>query len=111
MSPKTDTITVLGSLIDDNTRCVHYHSPTDVIAIRFKCCHAYYPCFKCHEETAGHAAEVWKKEEWDTQAIYCGICKNEMTIEQYVNSGNHCPYCNGSFNPNCSRHYHLYFEI
>lgn len=103
-------VTIYGKSIDDQTRCEHWHSPSDVIAIKFKCCNQYYPCYQCHEETAGHNAEVWKKEEWNTKAIYCGLCKNEMTIAEYLNSGNHCPFCNASFNPNCSRHYHLYFE-
>lgn len=111
MSDTSSAIIIYGKPIDDNTRCVHYHSTLDVIAIRFKCCNKYYPCFQCHEETAGHTAEIWRKEEWNMKAIFCGLCKNEMTIEEYVNSGNHCPYCQASFNTNCSRHYHLYFEI
>jgi uncharacterized CHY-type Zn-finger protein len=28
-----------------------------------------------------------------------------------MRSGNECPNCNASFNPNCSKHYHLYFKI
>jgi len=111
MNLKPNTPTIHGKLIDDNTRCVHYHSPTDVIAIRFKCCDTYYPCYQCHEETSGHAAEIWKKEEWDKPAIYCGLCKNEMTIAQYLSANNQCPHCKGSFNPNCNKHYHLYFEM
>jgi uncharacterized CHY-type Zn-finger protein len=39
---------VLGGVVDDQTRCVHYHGPTDVIAMRFKCCDAYFPCLRCH---------------------------------------------------------------
>jgi uncharacterized CHY-type Zn-finger protein len=111
MKQKENIQAVYGKLIDDNTRCAHYHSPLDVIAIRFKCCNTYYPCYQCHEETAGHAAAVWEKEEWNTLAIYCGLCKKEMTINEYMRSGNQCPNCNGLFNPNCSKHYHLYFEV
>jgi uncharacterized CHY-type Zn-finger protein len=102
---------VKGKLIDDETRCVHYHSPADVIAIKFKCCAEYYPCYYCHQEEAGHEAQAWNKNEWDTRAILCGVCKNELTIREYVASGNRCPICSASFNPNCSKHYHLYFEI
>ena len=111
MKHKDPGIKVYGKLIDDNTRCVHYHSPLDVIAIKFKCCGEYYPCYQCHEETAGHAALAWNKDEWNTKAILCGVCKTEMSIEQYLGSANQCPFCNASFNPNCSKHYHLYFEV
>ena len=104
-------IEVYGKVIDDYTRCVHYYSPIDVIAIKFKCCDKYYPCYKCHEEAAGHPGQTWQKNEWKTKAILCGMCKTELTIEEYMRSGNHCPKCKAAFNPNCSKHYHLYFEI
>ncbi len=103
-------ITVKGKIIDDETRCEHYHSPLDVVAIKFKCCGDYFPCYKCHEESTDHQATVWKKEEWNTKAILCGVCKTELTIQQYFDSEDHCPHCNAAFNPNCSKHYHLYFE-
>ncbi|MDP4264264.1 MAG: CHY zinc finger protein [Bacteroidota bacterium] len=111
MNNKSEKKIVRGKTVDADTRCVHYHSPLDVIAIKFKCCNEYYPCYQCHEEEAGHPAEVWKKIEWDHKAILCGACKTEMTIRQYMDSGNQCPYCHVPFNPNCSRHYHLYFEV
>ena len=103
-------IEVKGKLVDDETRCEHYHSPLDIIAIKFKCCGDYYPCFKCHEESTDHQAHVWTKEEWNTKAILCGVCKEELTIDTYVRSNNLCPNCHSPFNPGCSNHYHLYFE-
>ena len=103
-------IEVFGRVIDDNTRCEHYHSPVDIIAIKFKCCSKYYPCFQCHKETAGHEAQIWSKDEWDTKAVLCGACKTELTIHEYMRSGNRCPNCQAEFNPNCSKHYHLYFQ-
>ncbi|HEV8271516.1 MAG TPA: CHY zinc finger protein [Chitinophagaceae bacterium] len=103
-------IKVYGKVIDDNTRCEHYHSPLDIIAIKFKCCDKYYPCYQCHEETTGHPAQIWSKDEWDTKAILCGGCKSELTINEYMQSGNCCPNCKAPFNPNCSKHYHLYFQ-
>ena len=102
---------VKGKTIDDHTRCIHFQSPLDVIAIKFKCCGEYYPCYTCHMEEADHEAQVWRKNEFGTQAILCGICKNEMTIATYLETKDHCPFCHASFNPNCSNHYHLYFEI
>lgn len=99
-----------GKLTDNETRCVHYNSPLDIIAIKFKCCATYYPCYECHAEETGHPAQVWKKDEYEANAILCGNCKKEMSITTYLQSNNQCPYCKAVFNPNCSKHYHLYFE-
>lgn len=33
---------VYGSLIDTETRCRHYFTEEDIIAIKFKCCNKYY---------------------------------------------------------------------
>jgi uncharacterized CHY-type Zn-finger protein len=104
-------IHVQGRTVDGQTRCIHYHSPLDIIAIKFKCCGEYYPCFECHEEAAGHSAERWKRSEWDQKAILCGVCRHEMRIAEYLECGNRCPSCNAAFNPGCSKHYHLYFDI
>src|SRR5690349_1543721 len=103
-------IVVKGKTTDEFTRCVHYHSEVDVIAIKFKCCSEFYPCYECHQETAGHRAEVWPKEQWNEKAILCGRCQNVLTINEYLASGDKCPSCLGDFNPKCANHYLLYFE-
>ena len=103
-------INIYGKTVDNQTRCQHWHSDLDIIAIKFKCCGKYYPCFSCHEEEADHKPEVWPKAEFNTQAILCGICGTELTISEYQESGNTCPKCTAAFNPGCSKHYHLYFE-
>ena len=102
---------IKGKTVDNETRCTHYHSILDIIAIKFRCCGTYYPCFSCHEEAAHHAAKIWSKNEFDTLAILCGVCKHEMTINEYMKSDSTCPKCQASFNPKCSNHYHLYFEM
>ena len=102
-------IPLSGCFIDNQTRCVHYHSSLDVIAIKFKCCQTYYPCYQCHEDAAGHAATRWTREEFDELAVYCGVCKNEISIQAYLDCNNTCPLCRVSFNPNCAKHYPLYF--
>jgi uncharacterized CHY-type Zn-finger protein len=104
-------VAVRGQWIDGETRCVHYHSERDIIAIKFKCCATYYPCFQCHEESANHLPSVWLKTERDEKAILCGSCKKELTIHQYLSANNRCPACNARFNPNCELHYHLSFEV
>lgn len=103
-------VRVFGKSVDHQTRCVHWHSQLDVIAIKFKCCDKYYPCFSCHEEEADHSHEVWPTEEFDSKAILCGVCGHEMTIQEYMDADNTCPKCQASFNPGCSNHYHLYFQ-
>jgi uncharacterized CHY-type Zn-finger protein len=99
-----------GKPVDTETRCVHYHSPLDIIAIRFKCCNACYSCFYCHEETAGHTPAVWSKQEFHVKAILCGVCKTEPTIAVYKTCNYEGPFCKASFNPECSNHDHLYFK-
>ncbi|MFN8690592.1 MAG: CHY zinc finger protein [Cyclobacteriaceae bacterium] len=107
----TARIVVHGKVIDEQTRCEHYHSPADIIAIKFKCCREYYPCFECHTEAADHPVQTWPKHEFDTLAILCGACNTELSIAQYLNSGHQCPACQAPFNPRCQNHYHLYFQI
>jgi uncharacterized CHY-type Zn-finger protein len=102
---------IKGKTVDTETRCTHYHSDLDIIAIKFRCCETYYPCFSCHEEEANHAPQVWAKNEFDNLAILCGVCKHEMTINKYMKSDSVCPNCEAGFNPKCRNHYHLYFEM
>lgn len=105
-----DTIKVYGQTVDSQTRCIHYHSQLDIIAIKFKCCKKYYPCYECHQEAEIHTPQVWSIAEHNEKAILCGVCKHELTIAEYINSGNECTSCKSNFNPGCSLHYHLYFE-
>jgi uncharacterized CHY-type Zn-finger protein len=103
--------TVHGQLLDDQTRCAHWNGPTDVIAIRFPCCDRYYACFDCHTELESHVAIRWTVDERDQRAVLCGVCREEMTIAGYFDSGFRCPSCGASLNPGCASHYHLYFEL
>jgi uncharacterized CHY-type Zn-finger protein len=101
---------VFGLDLDPQTRCAHWRSPLDVIAIKLRCCGAYYACRACHDALADHAAEVWPRAEWDQPAILCGACGEELSIRQYMDCQNRCPACGTAFNPGCRLHYHLYFE-
>lgn len=102
-------VKIHGKLVDDETRCEHYASVKDIIAIKFYCCDTYYPCYKCHEECTNHAIERWPNTAFNMPAILCGVCKTEHMIETYLNT-TRCPQCASLFNENCSFHYHLYFE-
>lgn len=101
---------VRGIDVDPQTRCAHWHSARDIIAIRMKCCGVYYACKDCHDALADHAAAVWPGAEWQTPAVLCGACGIELTIRQYLDSENICPGCGAGFNPGCRNHYHFYFE-
>lgn len=107
--PEPESIRVLGAAVDDQTRCVHYRGHLDVIAIRFHCCGEFYPCFRCHADTAGHAASVWPRAEFDTHAILCGVCRTTLSITEYQ-ATDACPSCGTGFNPGCALHYSLYFD-
>src|SRR5664279_6180850 len=67
-------VEVLCMTVDGQTRCIHYSGTTDVVAIKFKCCGSYYPCFQCHQECADHQAQLWPSDQWREKAILCGVC-------------------------------------
>jgi uncharacterized CHY-type Zn-finger protein len=101
---------VQGIDLDPDTRCLHYRGPADIIAIRMKCCDTYYACIDCHTALAGHPAAVWPRSQWNRKAVVCGVCATELSVTEYLESGNICPHCGAAFNPGCRNHYHLYFE-
>ncbi|PPF80323.1 hypothetical protein C5B96_11050 [Subtercola sp. Z020] len=100
---------VHGPVVDDQTRCIHYATELDVIAIRFACCGQYYPCHLCHAESADHPAVAWPRSSYAERAVLCGVCGSELTIEHYL-AVDGCPNCGAAFNPGCRLHSHLYFE-
>ena len=105
-------VQVKGKTIDDETRCVHWHADLDIIALKFKCCGEYYPCYECHEETAGHPPlrySLTDTVERKVVTVLCGKCGNEMTFEQYSKDVK-CTSCASQFNPGCKLHYDLYFD-
>lgn len=110
MNTPQQGISIKGNTVDNHTRCIHYHTVLDIVAIKMPCCSTYYTCIQCHNETAGHPAAIWPREAFDTPAVLCGECYREMTIKEYLASNNQCPFCNAAFNPKCCNHYHLYFE-
>ena len=100
---------VYGQTIDDQTRCIHYRTLTDIIAIKFYCCRRYYPCHRCHEASAGHFAQQWPVSHHEQKALLCGVCSTELSISSYF-AVDACPACSAPFNDGCRLHRHLYFE-
>lgn len=103
--------TVHGLELDPQTRCAHWHSALDIIALKMSCCGAYYACRDCHDALADHPAEVWPLDAFDTRAVLCGACGHELTIDEYLACGSQCPRCRAGFNPGCHKHRHLYFAV
>lgn len=102
---------VLGQTVDAQTRCVHYRTELDVIAIRFRCCGEYYPCHLCHDSVPGqHPAVPWPADERHARAVLCGVCSAELTVAGYL-AADRCPECSAGFNPGCKLHAGLYFEL
>jgi uncharacterized CHY-type Zn-finger protein len=104
-----DSPTVHGLDLDPQTRCAHYRTALDIIAIKMKCCDTYYACKDCHDALADHPITTWPHNEWDQKAILCGACNTELSISEYLQCENQCPACNAHFNPGCANHYHFYF--
>jgi uncharacterized CHY-type Zn-finger protein len=100
---------VHGVDLDSETRCAHWHSPLDIIAIRMRCCGDYYACKDCHDALAGHPIEVWPRAEFDQPAVLCGVCSHEMSVQAYLDCESRCPACDTRFNPGCRHHYRFYF--
>src|SRR5258708_3907276 len=101
---------VKGVDLDPQTRCAHWHSPLDIIAIRMRCCRTYYACRECHDELADHAPAVGPIAGWDRAAVLWGAWGRELGARDYLACANGCPACAAPFNPGCASHYHLYFE-
>lgn len=105
-------VEVLGQVIDNHTRCIHYHSQLDIIAIKFSCCQDYYPCYQCHLESTNHEIVRWKQHQLTKElVIVCGGCWKELTFLEYTSNDNKCMYCRASFNPKCQLHYDIYFDL
>lgn len=102
---------VVKGAVDGESRCRHYHGASDIVAVKFYCCKAYFPCHPCHDELGCGRRAVWPQDRWGEKAVLCGACGEELTIHQYLTSRHACPACGASFNPRCSLHHHLYFAV
>ncbi|WP_135823241.1 CHY zinc finger protein [Halorussus ruber] len=109
---------VRGVEVDSETRCAHYDTDRDVVALRFACCGGFYPCFRCHEAvadrdgdgTGDHEVERLSVES-DAIAALCGVCGAGLTPREFVDGDHECPECGAAFNPGCADHYELYFDF
>ncbi|WP_438835700.1 CHY zinc finger protein [Streptococcus pluranimalium] len=52
-----------GIVIDDNSRCQHYHSSQNIVALKYADCHSYYACYKCHGAMESHSFKATSADE------------------------------------------------
>lgn len=105
-------VEVRGLLRDQETRCEHYHSEVDIIAIKFRCCRRYFACYQCHAQLESHPSERWTAEQLQHEkVVLCGKCRNELLFKQYSEHGGACLFCRSRFNPGCALHYDIYFDF
>lgn len=100
---------VYGLCLDAETRCIHYDSDRDVVAIRFHCCDRYYPCAECHAAVTDHNPEPIPGAAFDRPGVLCGVCGRVLTVTEYLDADHSCPSCDAAFNPGCAAHHDRYF--
>ena len=98
-----------GLLVDDESRCVHYHSDKDIVALQCNECQKYYACYQCHNALEDHTFSPYPLRLKQNKPILCGSCKTTLTYEEYTEKGN-CPHCKAAFNPACQSHHLYYFK-
>lgn len=102
---------VFGLSVTPQTRCSHWASPLDIIAIKHACCQKFYACISCHDACEDHKSAVWPRSQRSEQAILCGECKHVLAIHEYMRCRSTCTHCGSGFNPRCKGHWGLYFEV
>lgn len=102
-------VKVYGHLLDGETRCIHYHSELDIVALKCFACKRYYACYQCHNADEEHVYLAYPISLSKDVVVLCGHCQSELTISQYQLSSA-CPLCNHNFNPGCKAHAAIYFQ-
>ncbi|XCY62422.1 CHY zinc finger protein [Streptococcus iniae] len=97
---------VFGIGLDAQSRCVHYHSLTDIVALKCQVCQKYYACYHCHDEMENHPFATTDTSE--ALPVICGACRTFLSRKEYETKA--CPNCQKPFNPECARHSSIYFN-
>ncbi|HGH8293896.1 TPA: CHY zinc finger protein [Streptococcus pyogenes] len=94
-----------GIDLDQEYRCLHYHTPLDIVGLKCAFCQTYYACYHCYDQLTDHAFVPTGHQE--TSPVICGHCRKLLSLAEY---GCGCyPYCQSPFNPACHRHKDIYF--
>ncbi|MGT2933763.1 CHY zinc finger protein [Streptococcus catagoni] len=97
---------ILGIALDNESRCLHYHGDSDIVALKCRQCQAYFACYHCHDALRSH--HFLANQAQEKYPVLCGACKHFLTKESYEKG--YCPFCLRLFNPNCSLHKDIYFS-
>ena len=92
------------------SRCAHWHSALDVLAIQAPCCGRYYACASCHDACETHALEPWPAStSLEQRALQCGVCRHLFSIQTYISGPEPpccpSPSCGAAMNPGCKLHW------
>ncbi|WP_373876923.1 CHY zinc finger protein [Philodulcilactobacillus myokoensis] len=96
---------IYGIKLDEQGRCIHYHTENDIVALMCAQCQCFYACYKCHDEMNDHQ---FKPMPIDSTKVLCGNCKHVLSYQQYQKGS--CPFCKHAFNPRCKLHKEIYFR-
>ncbi len=99
---------IRGVRVDDRGRCVHYASHRDVVANHCATCGEFFACHRCHDEVADHPFGRMGTDA--PESVLCGACGHTMGYRDYSRALA-CPGCGHPFNPGCSLHAPLYFDV
>ncbi len=97
---------IYGIGLDNDARCVHYHTSEDVVAM--KCAvgknimHVTSVMMNWNSIPSKPPTSIPKKP------ALCGHCRKLLSYRQY--SAGKCPFCSHLFNPKCSLHHNIYFS-
>lgn len=94
-----------GIDLDQEYRCLHYHTTLDIVGLKCAFCQTYYACYHCHDQLTEHAFVPTGPAEMFP--VMCGHCRKLLSRAEY--ECGHCPYCQSPFNPACHRHKDIYF--
>lgn len=96
---------IWGKEVDKEGRCFHYHQDNDIVALKCSQCQKYFSCYKCHDEIENHKFVPTQKDDYP---VICGHCRTRLNFKDY--SLGTCIHCKSVFNPNCHRHWQIYFK-
>lgn len=94
-----------GIDLDQEYRCLHYHTTLDIVGLKCAFYQTYYACYHCHDQLTEHAFVPTGPAEMFP--VICGHCRKLLSRAGYACG--HCPYCQSPFNPACHRHKDIYF--
>ncbi|MFD0845206.1 CHY zinc finger protein [Streptococcus saliviloxodontae] len=100
---------IYGLDLDRESRCRHYHSQLDIVALKCFLCQRYYACYKCHNACQNHSFAPYPLSRREDLVVICGVCHKEMTIADYKEVSA-CVACQSPFNPRCHLHEAIYFK-